>query len=95
MAFIIDIKVVPSAGKTGWALDKSGTLKCYLKSPPEKGKANIELVKTVAKALGVPQDKVHLIGGLASRSKRLKIDLAMSYDQFLQILGFERQISAF
>lgn len=95
MAFILDIKVVPSSGKTGFVLDKSGVLKCFLKSPPEKGKANQELIKTLAKALGVTQDKVSLIGGLASRSKRVKIEQDFTFDSLLAVLGIERQISVF
>lgn len=95
MAFILDIKVVPSSGRTGFIVDKSGGLKCYLKSPPEKGKANQELVKTLAKALNIPQEKVTLVGGLASRSKRVKIERDLTFDIVLSMLGIERQISVF
>jgi len=45
MSLVFDLKVVPRSGRNKWVLDKSGKLKCYLKSPPEKGLANKELIK--------------------------------------------------
>ena len=45
MALIITVKVVPASGRNQWVIDKSGALKCFLKSPAEQGKANKELIK--------------------------------------------------
>ena len=39
MSLVIEIKVFPSSGRQKFVIDKSGKLKCYLKNPPEKGKA--------------------------------------------------------
>ncbi len=95
MALIIDIKVVPQAGKSGFVLDKSGRLKVFLKSPPEKGLANQELIKTLAKQLGIAQDKVELIAGHTSRNKRIKIGLDITFEQLLARLGIELQQTLF
>lgn len=90
MVLIVDIKVVPSAGVNKWVLDKNGIIKCYLKSPPEKGLANKELVKLLAQAIKIPQQDVHLIGGLSSRKKTIKIMSSLSsVQQLLAVLGLE------
>jgi len=95
MALIFYIKVVPRSGRNAWKLDKSGMLKCYLKSAPEKGLANKELIKTVARVLSVTQGDVEIIAGATRRNKRLKVNLDISFDQLLAILGVERQRSLF
>ena len=95
MALFFLVKVVPGSGKSGCKLDKSGQLKCYLKSQAEQGKANGELIKLFAKAVGVTQDMVSIVQGGQARQKRIKIDLDISYDALLHCLGIERQIDMF
>ena len=95
MPLILDLKVVPSSGKSLCVLDKAGALKCYLKNPPEKGKANKELIKMLAKSLGVTHNEVEIIAGATSRKKRVKIDADLSLDTALAKLGIERQMSCF
>lgn len=95
MALMVEIKVVPSSGRLEIKLDKKGGLKCWLKSPPEQGKANTELVKFLAKTLGVAQDKVELMSGQTSRNKRIKIELSITFDQLLHMLDIHRQKTLF
>ena len=95
MALTVEIKVVPSSGRNTWMLDKAGTLKCYLKSPPERGLANKELIKLIAKALGIPKSDVEIVAGATSRKKRIKIETNITLEQFLAALGIERQQSLF
>jgi len=95
MAFVFDVKVVPSSGRNKWILDKSGRLKCYLKSPPERGLANKELIKLVAKALFVTQSEVEIIMGATSRNKKIKVPMDINFDVLLGLLGIEKQGSLF
>ena len=95
MSLIVEIKVMPSSGRLEIKLDKNGVLKCWLKSAPEQGKANNELVKFLAKSLGVSQEKVSMISGQTSRNKRLKIELAINFDQLLNMLDIHRQKTVF
>jgi uncharacterized protein (TIGR00251 family) len=90
MSVIITIKVVPSSGKNKWVLDKAGTLKCYLKSPPEKGLANRELIKILSKTFKIPGADVEIMTGQTSRLKRVKLNLAISFEDVLNILGLEK-----
>ncbi len=90
---IIEVKVVPSSGKSECKLDKSGRLKCYLKSPPERNEANNELVKLFAKALKLTQNEVEIVSGMTSRTKKLKILKSITEDELLAHLGIQRQLT--
>jgi len=90
---IIEVKVVPSSGKSECKLDKAGRLKCYLKSPPERNEANMELVKLFAKALKLIQNEVEIVSGATSRTKKLKILKSITEDELLAHLGIQRQLS--
>ena len=85
----IDITVTPSSGRQEWKLDSAGRLKCFLKSVPEKGKANDELVRFLAKSLGIPQTKAVLTGGSSSRKKRVCLALDITMPEVLKQLGVE------
>ncbi len=93
MALVIEVKVVPSSGKQLCVLDAAGGLKCYLKSAPERGLANEELIKMFAAAARLPRSAVHLMAGAASRKKIIKIDGSFTREQFLATLGIEVQMS--
>lgn len=93
MAVTIVVNVIPSSGRAGFFLDKAGRLKCHLKSAPEKGKANQELIGILAKALGVPKQDIEIVGGLISRSKRLRISAPLTEEQVRAKLGLEQQSS--
>jgi uncharacterized protein len=96
MSVILEIKVVPSSGRQALVVDPGGALiKVYLKSPPEAGKANRELVSFLAKSLGCTLGQVTLVSGAASRTKRVKIDLALTREEVLSKLGFAVQTRLF
>jgi hypothetical protein len=90
MPLVVVIKVVPSSGRSEWALDRSWNLKCYLKSPPEKGKANQELIKSLAKVLNLTQSNVVIIAGATGRTKTVKIDLRCTLPELLVKLGLKQ-----
>ena len=77
---ILDIKVVPSAGKQRCCLDNTKHLKCYLKSAPERGKANAELISLFSKKLKIPKTSIKIVLGATSRKKRLQIDTELSFE---------------
>lgn len=95
MTLILEVKVSPGSGRSAWKIDKSGVLKAYLKSPPEKGLANQELVKTIAYALKLPLKEVTILSGQTSRNKRIKINASITYEQLLAALGIEQQMTVF
>lgn len=93
MSIVIDVKVVPSSGKNSAKLDKNGALVIYVKSQAERGMANAELIKYVAKSVGVSQQQVTIVCGLTSRKKRIAIDVPMTKPQILSALGIEEQMN--
>lgn len=95
MAFIFEVKVTPNSSKKGWSIDKSGQLKCHVKSPAENGKANAELIKSLSRALDIPQHMIVIVSGEQTRNKRIKIDLEMTFNQLLDRLGIDWQMDMF
>jgi uncharacterized protein (TIGR00251 family) len=64
---ILEIKVRPGSGGFSVKLEKDGITICT-KSPPEGGKANQEIVKSLMKIL---RRDVRIIRGLKSRHKEI------------------------
>jgi uncharacterized protein (TIGR00251 family) len=96
MALIFDVKVFPGiSSKKGWSIDKAGNLKCYIKSPAERGKANEELIKSLSKLLGISQNIISIISGAQIRNKRIKVDAEITYNKFLELLGIDWQMDVF
>jgi uncharacterized protein (TIGR00251 family) len=70
----LTVKVTPNAGRneiTGW---RDGALLVKVAAPPEKGKANQELVDFLSRALGVRKSAVAVVKGLTSRNKDIIIE---------------------
>lgn len=95
MAFIYQVKVVPASGKQMCILDKQGKLKCFLKSAPEKGAANKELIKFFSKVLGVAQNDIEIVAGLTSKLKTIKIHTLFTQGELLKRLGLDQQETLF
>lgn len=70
---VIDVRVIPRAGKAGIAGTRNGAMLVRLNAPPVDGAANAELVEVLSDALGVPRRSVTLESGERSRSKRVRV----------------------
>ncbi len=90
MATTLALKVIPQAGKQELLQSAKGVVTCRLKSPPEDGKANAELVKFLAKKLAIPQADVRIIQGQTSRNKVIAIS-SLDQSTTLKRLGIEQQ----
>lgn len=71
---ILSVRVVPKASKTEIVGLEGKTLRVRVAAPPEKGKANKELIKLLAGTLGVRNDQVEIISGQRARRKRVRVD---------------------
>ena len=67
---LLSVKVKPNSGKSGFDFENKIA---YLKSNPEKNKANIELIKLISKHFKVSSSRVRIISGKTSRNKRIEI----------------------
>jgi uncharacterized protein (TIGR00251 family) len=68
----LKIKVKPSSNKNKIVKMEDGTFKIWVKSPPEKGKANKELQKYLKKVTGIP---VKITSGLTSENKTIEFNI--------------------
>ena len=66
----LSIKVKPNSSKSEF--DEKNSL-AFLKAPPKNNKANIELIKLLAKHFKVSSSQVKIIKGLRSREKVVEI----------------------
>ncbi len=66
------LRVVPGARVERAAIE-NGALKLWLRTPPEGGKANAAVIKTLAKMLGVPQPTLEIVQGQTARDKRVRV----------------------
>lgn len=70
---ILEIAVVPRAGRTGLAGIRGGALLIRLAAAPVGGAANAELVAFLSDLLDVPRRHITILSGDKSRQKRVKI----------------------
>jgi uncharacterized protein (TIGR00251 family) len=74
-AIVFDVKVIPKSPRPGVDSIRNGALLVRVSAAPEKGKANLELEKTLAEALGIALAQVSVVSGQSSRAKRVRIPL--------------------
>ena len=68
----IAVRVTPKASRDR-ILFEADTIRVYVTTVPEDGKANKAVVKLLSKALGVPKTRLDLIRGATSRDKVFRI----------------------
>ena len=71
---LLDVRVVPRAGRSGVAGLRDGALLVRLAAAPVDGAANAELIDVLARALDVPKRSIEIVAGDRSRSKRVRVD---------------------
>lgn len=70
---ILQVKVSPQTKKLIHQVLADGSVKVYLKAPPEKGKANQQLIEYLSKVLEINVKDLEIMSGATSKIKRLKI----------------------
>lgn len=70
---VFAVRAIPRASKSEIVGEYEGAVKVRLASPPVDGAANAELIKLLAKRLGVPRSSVEIVSGETSRTKQLRI----------------------
>ena len=77
---VLPVKVVPGSSRDRVVGVLGESLKIATSAPPEKGKANATVARTLAKRLGVDRREVQLIAGHTSPHKEFQI-AGMSAEQ--------------
>ena len=74
------VRVVPRASRSQIVGELDGALRIRLAAPPVDGAANEELIRTLARSLGLPRAAVEIESGHSSRLKRVRIKGATQRD---------------
>ncbi len=69
----IQVKTRPRAARAGIVRPEGDALVLAVNAPPEKGKANKELIALIARIALVPRSAVTIVHGAAARHKLLRI----------------------
>jgi len=83
----LDIHVQPRASRTEIVGRHGDAIKIRIAAPPTDGSANEELVRFLAKTLGVKRSAVKLVGGMTSRRKRVVVTGITPEDTFQRLGG--------
>lgn len=70
---LVDVRVIPRAGRSGFAGLRDGALLVRLAAAPVDGAANDELIALLARTLHLPKRDITIISGERSRSKRVRV----------------------
>ena len=68
---ILNVKAQPRSSRAGLDGELSGALRVRIRAAPVDGKANRELVETLADAFDLPKSAVSFVSGETSKTKRL------------------------
>jgi uncharacterized protein len=67
------VQVVPNASKSEVVGEVEGVLRIRLKAQPIEGRANEELVRVLARLLGLPKSLVEIVQGASGRRKMVEV----------------------
>lgn len=72
--FTLDVHAVPGARRSEVVGSHGDALRIRVAAPPVDGKANDELIRFLAEALGVSRANVVIEAGARGRRKRVRVD---------------------
>jgi len=70
---IIYVKVIPNASQNAVMGMQGEVLKVRIQAPPDKGKANEQLILTLARYFQVSKSQIRILSGHASRLKKIEV----------------------
>jgi uncharacterized protein len=74
MSTRISVKVQPNAGRNEVVGQTGGAWKIKVAAPPDKGKANKELVDFLSDRLGIKKAQISILRGETSHNKVIEIE---------------------
>jgi uncharacterized protein (TIGR00251 family) len=71
---VIKVHLQPRASKTEVVGRHGDAIKIRVQAPPVDGAANTELIRFLARTLGLPRAAIQLAGGAGGRLKRIEVE---------------------
>ncbi len=90
---VVSVRAQPRSSLSGILGVVEDALKVKIRSAPVDGKANKELVETLARAFGIPKSAVVFKGGETSKTKRLLLR-GTSPDDWTRVVGTQAASSS-
>ncbi|MFC2144888.1 DUF167 domain-containing protein [Actinomycetota bacterium] len=84
---IIKLYIRPGAAETRVEGIYQDRIKIRINAPPEKGRANRELLKFIAKTLFIPKSQITILSGKTSNYKEILIKPSPNKDYYDILLG--------
>jgi hypothetical protein len=75
-SLLLRVKVLPNAGRNQLAGLRGEELLVRLQAQPRKGEANRELLRFLARSLGLPRGSLQIVSGQTSGHKLLRLPAA-------------------
>jgi len=72
---LLTIKVTPGAPKNAIKRYENNVLYVAIAAPPEKGKANRELIRFLAEKFNLSPNEIEIVSGASSKIKHVKLPL--------------------
>ena len=83
---ILNVRAQPRSSRNGLDGVLGDAVKVRIRSAPVDGKANKELVETLADAFGLPKSRVIFKGGETSKTKRILLQ-GLTAEQVRAVVG--------
>lgn len=83
---ILNVRAQPRSSRNGLDGVLGDAVKVRIRSAPVDGKANKELVETLADAFGLPKSRVLFKGGETSKTKRILLQ-GLTAEQVRAVVG--------
>ena len=83
---VLNVKAQPRSSRSGLDGLVGDAVKVRIRSAPVDGKANKELVETLADAFGLPKSRVVFKGGETSKTKRILLQ-GLTAEQVRAVVG--------
>lgn len=71
----ISVRVKTGKSKEDFIRREDGSYEAHIKSAPVDGKANKDLIKLIAKRMGIPKSAVSILSGHTSKTKIIGINV--------------------
>jgi len=68
----IAVRVIQNASRNR-VVAEDGTIRVYVTTVPEDGKANVAVIELLAKAIGLAKSRLQLVRGATSRDKVFRV----------------------